>query len=60
VAGLGPGGRVRALVARDWVAAAAGSRFLLVQSETSAAGRNMVKITFTWFEHLKALLAAPR
>jgi serine/threonine-protein kinase len=45
----------------DWDVSADGSRFLLVQNEASAAaGRNMVKITFNWFEDLKALLPTPR
>jgi serine/threonine-protein kinase len=45
----------------DWDVTADGSRFIMVQSETSAAaGRSMVKLTFNWFEDLKALLATPR
>ena len=45
----------------DWDVTADGSRFLMVQSETTAAaGGSMVKLTFNWFEDLKALLATPR
>ncbi|HKQ98297.1 MAG TPA: protein kinase [Candidatus Polarisedimenticolia bacterium] len=44
----------------DWDIAPDGSRFLMIQGETSnaAAGRNMVKLTFNWFEDLGRLLAA--
>jgi Tol biopolymer transport system component len=45
----------------DWDIAPDGSRFLLIQGELGsvANGRNMVKLTFHWFEDLKTLLAKP-
>ena len=46
----------------DWDLAADGKRFVMVQSEntTLAGGRNMLKLTFNWFEDLRATLAAGR
>jgi serine/threonine-protein kinase len=42
----------------DWDVASDGKRFLIIQSEetTLAGGRNMLKLTFNWFEDLKATL----
>jgi Tol biopolymer transport system component len=46
----------------DWDVAPDGKRFLMIQSEdtTLAGGRNMLKLTFNWFEDLKATLSAGR
>jgi Tol biopolymer transport system component len=42
----------------DWDVSPDGKRFLIIQSEdtTLAGGRNMLKLTFNWFEDLKATL----
>jgi len=46
----------------DWDVAPDAKRFLMIQSEdtTLAGGRNMLKLTFNFFEDLKATLAAGR
>jgi serine/threonine-protein kinase len=43
----------------DWDVSPDGKRFYIIQSEdtTLAGGRNMLKLTFNWFEDLKATLS---
>ena len=54
-----PEGRVNANRVADLIVLADGRLFLVIQSEdqTLAGGRNMLKLTFNWFEDLKATLS---